>query len=88
MLQYGWGQWDHICNAEKLKKHPRSSVQIIAVSIIGQWCRAQKMIDDNDGSVKNGASGGGVKVSQQAKEALEVLRSRYDVCGAVLETVF
>lgn len=87
MLQYGWGQWDQICNAEKLKKHPRSSVQIIAVSIIGQWCRAQKMIDDNDGSVKNGASGGGVKVSQQAKEALEVLRSRYDVCGAVLETV-
>ena len=76
-----------MCNVEKLKKHPRSSIQVMAVSIIGQWCRAQKMIDDNDGSVKNGGGGGGVKVSQQAREALELMHSRFDVCGAVLETM-
>ena len=86
LLSYGWGQWDAICGHPRMLKHPRPSVQIMAISMIGQLARAQRMIDDNSREIKNGAGNGGVKTSQQAREAVETLHDRYDVCAAVFES--
>ena len=68
-----------------MQKHFRSAVQTMAVSIVGQLARAQRMILDGT-SVKHGSGGGGVRVSQQAYEALESIRGTYSVCGVVLES--
>ena len=86
LLTYGWGQWKQIYADERMQKHPLGSVQIVALCLIGQTARA-KMFMENDAMRKNGPNSGGVRVSQQAREALEYLRDSYDICGAVLESV-
>ena len=86
LLAFGWGQWEPVINHPRLKKHPKASVQVMAISLIGQLTRAQRMIDENSRELKNGAGNGGVKTSAQAREAIEVYHDRYDVCAAVFES--